>query len=56
MPYTDKQRRFFQGVAHGMKPRQDSSLTPAKAKTLLSHEDDKIKAKIAGQRRALKAL
>ena len=56
MPYTSKQRRFFQAVSHGMEPMKGSALSPSKAKSLLSHEDDKIKAKIAGQKKALKAL
>lgn len=39
MPYTKKQVGFFQAIAHGMKPtRTDSSLTPDKARELLSHD------------------
>lgn len=59
MPYTDKQRRFFQAVAHGMKPRKTGEgrgLTTGKAKELLEHEDKKVKARQAGQTRALARL
>ena len=57
MPYTGKQERFFQAVAHGMKPtKTDSDLTPEKAKELLGHENKKVKARQRGMDRALSKL
>ena len=57
MPYTAKQTRFFQAVAHGMRPtKSSSSLTADKAKELLSHDEAKEKAKRKGQERALAKL
>ena len=58
MPWSAAQRRFFQGVKHGMKPRKgggSSNLSPSKAASLLSHEDRKVKARIKGQKRALES-
>lgn len=49
MPYTAKQEKFFQAVAHGMKPR-NSSLSQEKAKKLAAE------AKIKGQKKALREL
>lgn len=34
MPWTPKQHRFFEAVAHGMKPRNGSDLSQGKAKDL----------------------
>lgn len=57
MPWTGKQRKFFQAVAHGMKPtKTDSNLSPAKAKELLAHEKGKVEARKRGQMRALTKL
>lgn len=57
MPYTEKQRQFFQARAHGFKPdRFDTNLTPDKAKELLSHETQKVEARARGQKRALEKL
>lgn len=56
MPYSGKQERFFQAVAHGMKPKNGSQLTAGKAKELLSHEHKKVKARQNGQMRALNKL
>ncbi len=57
VPYTEKQRGFFRAVEHGFKPdRFDTSLTPGKAKELLSHEKRKVDARRKGQTRALEKL
>lgn len=57
MPWTGKQKRFFQAVAHGMKPTKTSSdLSAAKAKELLAHEKGKVEARKKGQMRALTKL
>lgn len=56
MPWSSKQRRFFQAVSHGMKPTQSGShLSPEKAKELLSHEKKKVEARKKGQIAALKS-
>lgn len=59
MPWSEKQNRYFQAVAHGWKPRRKGQARPlsaSKAKELLSHEDRKIQAKVKGQKRALESL
>ncbi len=56
MPYSEKATRFFQGIAHGMKPRTKTDLTPEKAHELLSHEKKKVEARVKGQKRAMEKL
>jgi hypothetical protein len=54
MPWTPKQKHFFQAVEHGWEPpaSMHSTLSASKAKELLKH--GKGKAKTAGEQ--LKAL
>ena len=56
MPYTEKQHRFFQAVAHGMKPR-NGKLSQATARKLAGEGVKGIKEHVAGliQKGKLKA-
>lgn len=59
MPWSEKQKRFFQARAHGWEPTKSqskSTLSQAKAKELLAHEKGKVEARKKGQMRALTRL
>lgn len=52
MPYTPKAHRFFEAVAHGMKPKNGSKLSQGKAKELAA-EGVKIDNKDKSNRKKL---
>lgn len=55
MPYTPKAHRFFEAVAHGMKPKNGSKLSKDKAAELASEgvkkesKDGKNRKKLYGK-------
>ena len=57
MPYSDKQAKFFQAVAHGMKPKGKNKLSKEEAAKMAPESEmmDKEATK-KGRKRALREM